>query len=240
MAEILPLNIVAQPAELAEAVQAIRAEDEPHAFMCELGGGLLRFANAAFPGAGEAKVFAQPNEREPEGRGAHFDVYADFIEEAYPWIGIFNLVGRATVKTTVLAPGLADNYFASFPDPTDEAFEARRHYSSIALAASNAKVYEGIFQAGTGLVLPQRKQGPHIVHDVIPNDGTVPGGYIKLVVPSTTEEAQSRMKSGGYKPLDELVTKAAAGLVTDATSSRARVPRRTVPSRSTRRNCNLD
>ncbi len=188
------------------------------------------------------KVYAQRNEREPEGRGAHFDVYQGFIEEDRAWIGIFNLAGSAAVKTAVLPPGLADAYFASFPEPTDEAFEARRHFSAIALGTPGVKIKEGRLKAGTGLILPQRATGPHVVHDIVPDSGTEPGRYIKMAVPNKKKTSQQRMSAGNYMPLDQLVTEQLGGgeankSVVSAHTTDA--PMRS-PSRPYRRNCNLD
>jgi hypothetical protein len=200
---------------------------------------LLAFAQAAFPDTDTDKIYAQKNEREPEGRGAHFDVYQGIIEESHPWIAVFNLAGSAAIRTTTLSPALSQSYFDIFPEPTDEAFEARRHFSAIALSTPGAEISGGTLEADTGLILPQRVGGPHIVHDIVPITKSNPGRYIKMAVPNGKKSSQERMMRGKYLPLDQLVTEQLGGnpeVKTIPTTNRTRQ----LPPTLHRSDCNLD
>jgi len=238
------LQLFTNRSELTAHVNQEDKDSFDNAVLCELGGGLLRFTEATFLGVDPDRIYAQPNEREPEGRGPHFDVYANYVDQEHRWIGIYNLAGRTTVKTTVLAPELADIYFKTFPEPTDVAFEARRHFAEIALATPMAKIYTGRLDPGVGLLLPQRAEGPHIIHDIIPDDIQDPGKFIKLVVPSGEKEAMKKMSDGGYKPVDQLISEG-LGAVPRPTAPPTRAKLRP-PAISTRRRefgrrpCNLD
>lgn len=220
----------------------ISATDDPKPALCELGGGVLKFVDAAFPDVETPFLYAQLNEREPQGRGAHFDVYGDYVDNDFQWIGIYNLAGRAAVRTTVMPPELAKSYFDTFPTPDDKAFEARRHYSALALMDPKAEILEGQLNPRTGLILPQRKQGPHIVHDIIPVDSGEPGKFIKFVVPNRSKQAEERIMKGDYEAWDEFVTLRLGGEASQptATARAAKVvvrrPARSIP----RRSCNLD
>lgn len=200
------IPIITNPGELTESVLRIRGDRDPAAVMCELGGGILRFAVAVFPAVAPDKIYAQYNHREPEGRGPHFDVYGAFLDEDYPWLGLYNLAGRVSLRTVSLPEDLSKVYAEMYPAPTDEAFDARRHFSAIALGDSKAKIATGTLDAGTGLVLPQKITGPHIVHDLVPENPDHPGKYVKLIAPNGSPEANERMNRGGYKPLDELLS----------------------------------
>lgn len=241
------LQVIKDAPELSTYVKSLNQDDNAQAVLCELGGGLLKFAEAAFPDADNSDIYAQHNEREPEGRGAHFDVYGDYVKKEYQWIGIFNLAGKAAVSTLVLPPELASSYFVSFPEPDDNAFEARRHYSAIALMTPGAKILTGRFNPATGLVLPQRKHGPHIIHDVVPSDKDNPGKFVKLVVPSNSKDAKDKIKSGAYEPLDEFVTRSLGGelprteeAIQAISETRIRVPVGRQVRLPQRRRCNLD
>jgi len=203
--------------------------------------GLIAFAEAAFPDTPPSNIYAQMNDREPKGRGAHFDVYQGFIDENREWIAIFNLAGEAALRTAVLSPELSQIYFDTFPEPTDEAFEARRNFSAIALATPGAEISEGELRAGTGLILPQRANGPHIVHDIVPKSDETPGHYVKMAVPNDKEASKQRMISGNYQPLDDLVTEHLGG---SKPIPAAQKPIPSVRERHERtwpsRHCNLD
>lgn len=235
----LELPVITDPSELTKAVTHIRTAENPGAIMSHLGGGILKFAGATFPDINTEDIYAQSNNREPEGRGAHFDVYGSFLDKNYPWLGLFNLAGRASLTTVTLPDELAKIYFDMYPTPTDEAFDARRHFSAIALGSKKAEITSGTLTSGTGLVLPQKDIGSHIVHDIVPEDPNQPGKYVKLIVPSGTEEANDRMRRGGYKPLDELLSEGLGLTIETDTGEKfpetSLEPLRSPPTRRTRR-----
>jgi hypothetical protein len=205
--------------------------------------GLIAFAESAFPNTPLGEIYAQRNDREPDGRGAHFDVYQGFIDENREWIAIFNLAGEAALKTVILSTELSKIYFDTFPEPTEVAFEARRNFSAIALATPGTEISEGELRAGTGLILPQRANGPHIVHDIVPKSKEEPGHYVKMAVPNGKKASKQRMISGKYQPLDDLVTERLGGSMTSQVSRKPILTvrerqERTRPSSS--RDCNLD
>ncbi len=207
------IPIVTTHSQLSEEVISIRTNDQAGAFITEISGGILKFAEAAFPEIDRDKIYAQPNEREPEGRGPHFDVYGTLLDKNFPWLAVYNIAGLAVMNVTELPEDLAKSYFIRYPEPTDEAFEARRDFSSIAFKTpdSKHKILTGTLKPDSGFVLPQKIDGPHIIHDIIPKDQREPGRFIKLVIPSISKATHKRMKDGGYEPLDELMTKVIKG-----------------------------
>jgi hypothetical protein len=237
------IDVITRGDELRDYVEGINHDDDPRPVVCELGGGVLKFVQYAFPEVETSSLYAQANDREPEGRGAHFDVYGDYVEHNFHWIGIFNLAGKAALRTTVLPPELASSYFSKFPEPDDNAFEARRHYSAIALMGEDAEILEGELKPNSGLILPQRANGPHIVHDIVPTRTDDPGKFIKFVVPSLSETAETRIKNGAYEPWDDFVTRrlaVSAEGAPDMPFTPAASPRPLPRSLPRRRRCNLD
>lgn len=176
--------------------------------IAEMSGNLGEFIDAAFPERHLGQLVGQLYDREPGGRGAHFDVYIHAINRDYfPYIALFNLSGHVAVKATTLDEELANIYHADFPDPRDSAaYEARRNISKVALQRPSAKIYEGELAPGEGLIIPQR-EGRHVIHDIIPDDPENPGRYLKIVAPGKTTEAGEILRSVGYRPLDQLIVK---------------------------------
>lgn len=194
--------------EQLTAVTSLRVSGEgSRAMLCELGGGILRFSDMIFPGAGQDAIMAQKFEREAEGKGAHFDVYGTLLSADYPWLAVYNLGGTATIRTVTLPEDLAAIYDKTYPEPTDTAYEARRHFAGIAFTVPDAAVSTGVLRPRTGLVLPQRVDGPHIVHEVTPFRADVAGEFVKMMVPSSDDEAKATLAGLGYVSLDELVTR---------------------------------
>ncbi|GEM_PF-5400023 len=176
-------------------------------FASKLGGGLLRFAGALYPGVAAEDVYAQVHDREPEGRGAHFDVYDSVLAPDTPWVGVYNLAGRVSLRAAKLPEDLADSYLSRFPDPTTEAaYTARREFSAIAFLQPDTDVLEGVIEPGMGMVLLQRAGSPYIIHELTPQDENHPGKFVKLVHPAANVQAKRRLKGKSYTPLDELVT----------------------------------
>jgi hypothetical protein len=246
------LEIIRTPEALTDKVLSIPTDSHPEAFMTELGGGVLRFAEAAFPNTDRERIFVQSNDREPEGRGPHFDVYGKLLNEDYPWLAVFNLSGLALLSAMDLPEDLAKSYFDRYPVPTDAAFDARRLFSLIALQVPDAETDVSMAQVGpgSGFVLPQKIEGPHIVHDIVPTDAQNPGKFVKLVVPASSNEAKTRMKDGGYEPLDELLTRGIGGVILETGSQKDREVTSSVQLRldtppasrfdRPKRRCNLD
>jgi hypothetical protein len=232
-AEALKMEPLTSREQLSERLSDLRLGSNPTVLLCELGGGILDFVSAAFPNRGERCVLAQHFSREPEGRGAHFDVYGELLDEEFPWVAVFNVVGDAQVSAFSLPKSLARRYYQAHPRPTDEAFEARRILAAEALADTAVTLSKGALYRHGGLIIPQFKAGPHWVHQVVPLNPLKPGQFIKLLVPATDEGAHKLLADNGYVPLDGLLT-AALQLASDASLSSNEV----LPER--RRKCNFD
>lgn len=215
------------------------SDESVNAVLCELGGGVLRFANAAFPFADRDRILTQKFEREPEGRGPHFDIYGAYLDEEFPWLALFNLSGITTLKTVQLPADLAEVYFSRFPEASDEAFDARRPISELALSSPKADVKTGRLENGMGLLLPQREAGPHIVHEVTPASAHIPGEFVKAVVVKDDPETQEFLADKGYVPLDDLVSES-LGAQRKIPKAAWEVEPPEEPEVPYRRSCNLD
>jgi len=232
-ADALTMESLVSREQLSERLSNLRVGSNPKVLLCELGGGILKFVSAAFPNRGERCVLAQHFSREPEGRGAHFDVYGELLEEEFPWVAVFNVVGDAEVSAFPLPENLARRYGQAHPMPSDDAFEARRILAAEALADPVVTVSKGALYRHSGLIIPQLKVGPHWVHQVVPLNPQSPGQFIKLLVPANDEGAHKLLAENGYAPLDGVLT-AALHLASDAClSSNEALPKR-------RRRCNFD
>ena len=210
------------------------------AVMSELGKGLLHFTGVAFPGAKTDNLLVQKFEREADGRGPHFDLYEDYLDKKYPWVGLLNLSGVANVETVKLPDDLSRVYFSRYTEPSDKAFDARRPLSIFALKAPEADISVGKLNPGTGFFLPQRSVGPHIVHDIKPA-GSIPGEFIKALV--AKDESIEFLNGKGYVTLDDFTTESAGGAKRTVRSfaqatQALRAPRRT--PEPYRHPCNLD
>jgi len=200
------IDLETRPERLAlKADLILHGYDE--AVLCNLGGGVLRFTQAIFPGVDASDVFAQKFDRSPEGSGPHFDLQGDLIDAGHPLIGVYNLSGSNSVKSVVLPSELADSYFKMHPEADDEAYSARRSFGAIALGNPKAKIYMGNLNPGMGLVIPQRPAGPHVVHEITPNDPNCPGSFVKVLVAPDDSKAKSVLREEyGYLPIDDLAT----------------------------------
>ncbi|HVV25901.1 MAG TPA: hypothetical protein VHC21_02620 [Candidatus Saccharimonadales bacterium] len=177
------------------------------AFLAQLGRGAVRFAEATFPGASSVdQIYAQFNERESEGRGPHFDIYNEGLDENYPWLGVYNLAGTCEVAAATLPDDMAKQYAELYPEPNEAAHAARRHYGALVLGADTSRVGTGTLEPDMGLILPQRPQGPHIIHEVVPKNAADPGAFIKMIVPKKDEENLELIGEQGFMLLDELLT----------------------------------
>jgi hypothetical protein len=179
--------------------------------LCRLGGGLLQFAETVYQGAPLSNVYASNHQREPQGRGAHFDIYGKLLNPDYPWLGVYNTAGETKVKAGLLPKDLAKSYFERFPEPSEAAHSARRDFSSIALNSPNAEVHQGQLSDHMGLVILQRVTGPHVVHNIVPEDSEEPGDFVKIILPKRDEETLESVYKSGMVSLDQLVTQSLPG-----------------------------
>lgn len=188
-------------------IAKLRDSQPPEAVVCDLGEGALRFVGLAFPGIRQSnRVFVQAFERDPEGSGPHFDLYGGLVDSRFPWLGVYNLEGNNALTVATLPSELAERYERTYPEPTAEAHDARRSLSAITLADPSVRVRTGSFVPGMGLVLPQRPNGPHTIHEIVPT-GEQPGRYLKMLVPpARSRSAREALTEMGYKTLEELVT----------------------------------
>ena len=186
--------------QLAENIDQVDARP----VFAQLGGGLLHFAGAAFPGADITDLHAAFYEREPDGRGPHFDVYEDYLHENYPWLAVYNLSGASNVRAVSLDDDLSASYKKKFPRLDQDAYAARRSYAEIAFADRNAPIATGRLEAGMGMIILQRAGVAPVVHEVTPVVADQPGAFIKLV--HVKSAGKSTVKNHGMLPLDELVT----------------------------------
>ncbi len=236
------LEVISYQGDVVAEVVDFERADDPHPFICRLGGGLLNFVEYVFPEAESRNIYAQLNVREPEGRGAHFDVYAPYLDRHYPYVAVYNLAGKVSVRTTVLPSVFADNYFANFPEPTDLAYDARRRFADLALMTPGAVIYEGELEPRTGLILPQKREGAHHVHDVVPVSPVQPGYFVKLAVSSGGQESLELLRQGEYEQFDDFVTKAVDAFAKPDQQGgiEALLPSAQRSTVQPRRHCNLD
>jgi hypothetical protein len=211
MAAVLP--IITNQEQFNEQLITLREPNQALPFLSELGGGVLRFAGVVFPGVSVDNIFAEHSDREPGGRGPHFDIHGFSLEPDFPWLGVFNLFGEAEIRTAHLPKSLSNAYAELFPEPEDAAYAARRHFGALALSAQGADVLTGTLHANTGIIIPQFKDGPHVVHEVIPKNSGKPGEIIKMFVPSQDKKVIDDVRDMGYIPLDELTTEGLGGHV---------------------------
>ncbi len=231
MAHEHPITIIEEPEHLSQ-VAGYRSEtfDENElALLTNLGSGAVRFALAAFPKATLNSIYGQNNERSSEGRGPHFDIYNKGLSSKYPWLGVYNLAGSCTVSAAIMPDALAVEYNNLYPEPTEEAYGARRHFGAIVLNAAATNVYRGIMKPDMGLVLPQRPQGPNIIHEVVPDDPKNPGSFIKLIIPKNDQDVLDSLGQQGFLPLDELLTKSIPAAEEKSPPRTPRIPREFSP-----------
>lgn len=172
----------------------------------DLGRGLLKFTESTFPDAASDKIYAKPQQREPAGKGPHFDVYDDLVAEDFPWLGIYNFAGTVSVKAALLPQNLTDHYRKKFPEPSKAAHIAREQYSFTAFCQHDLPQVHGTLSPHTGLVIAQRKDLAPVIHELTPINTADPGNYVKLLRPRTDASTQDTLKLAGFVTLDEYVT----------------------------------
>jgi hypothetical protein len=241
------LKVAETMAELKNSVEVaagLGKSIEVPPVLVDIDGGLLHFVGAAFAGLGAVSLHAEKYDREPEGRGAHFDVYDDYLSVNYPWLAVYNLAGTSAVRATVLEHELELNYNRLFPEPNDAAYAARRNYAAIAFANPEAKIYQATLTPGMGMILMQHAGVQSIVHEVVPKNSAKPGSFMKLVNSRFDEQRVPIIESHGMKPLDEVLTQALIAaeqpVHTSAPATNAAARSGVLTSRPPRRSCNLD
>lgn len=216
-AEKLNMESLTSREHLSARLADLRMGRNPQVLLCTLGGGILDFVAGVFPNRGERPILAQHFLREPEGRGAHFDVYGELLAEEFPWVAVFNVAGDVEVSALPLPLSLARRYGQEHPEPTDEAFEARRMLAAQALADPGVTLSIGALYGQGGLIIPQSKAGPHWIHRIAPFDPKSLGQFVKVLVPANDAGAHRALADDGYVSLDGLLT--AALRSSDATLS---------------------
>jgi hypothetical protein len=174
-------------------------------------------------------LYGQVFVREPQGRGAHFDVYDKFLDPQFPWVALFNLAGDATVSTIRLPDELAKHYALTHPEASDEAYTERRRLAKEALEQPNVHPEEGLLLAGNGLVIPQQSSGPEWVHHIVPMLPQCPGRFVKFLV--SRYQADTHLLDRGYVPVNSLLRRALLALPVEDSGDAEIRPRR---------RCNLD
>ncbi len=204
-----------EPTELTAEIDLIGKEGQGDFRVSEIHGGVLNFSETIFKGVPLDSVYAQEGHREAQGKGPHFDLSGDFLDEQYPILGVYNLSGFSILRLATMPDQLAKAYFDTYPELNEAAYEARRQFGAIVLNAPNIQSFEGNFTPGMALVIPQLKnhEGPHVVHEIIPTGhGNTFGKYVKLAVPDyESDTAVEMLKNDGFIPLDELVTSRLTG-----------------------------
>lgn len=122
-------------------------------------------------------------ERAPQGRGSHFDVHLDFLRHDQPWLGIYNLSGCAAVRVFALPDHMARVYYERFPSASRQGYEWRRHYPAVALNDMTEAPATGVLVEGTGLVIPQQRDGFQWVHEIVPVVPESAGEFLKSSSP---------------------------------------------------------
>lgn len=224
------LEVVTSTARVTEVVTGISNGNYNDLALIELEGGIMQYANIAFKGLSATTILAKKVTREATGRGPHFDAYdGSLLHPDYPYIGLYNLSGTASVTTAHLQKELADAYWRDFPEATDEAHAARRHFGFVAIAAAGENRAEGTLKPRTAFVLPQNHAQSPIVHNVVPTDPENPGQFIKLIAAPLLEGARELLADDGYQSLDEVATQALGGAIVEPGKEIVRVVRQSVP-----------
>lgn len=137
-------------------------------------------------------------------RGAHFDVYQGLLHDGYPFVATFNLVGDASLVTTLLPADLTAYYFKHHAVLSDVAHRARRLVSDLALMRPGATVTRSEIGPGVGLIIPQPPIGYQpVVHDVRPPAQYGRGSYgmfLKFIVPKDDSSIRSFVTDLGFEP----------------------------------------
>ena len=224
------LPVPGSDAELARALVRIRTGDDQPPVIWAARTGVLGFLSSVFRGCRPADLYGQVFLREPQGRGAHFDVYDDILHADYPWVALLNLAGDAVVTVCRLPEPLARRYEQEYPHPTDAAYAERRRISAGAIGAPDAHLEKGLLSQGSVLVIPQQMAGPDWVHHVVPLREDNPGRFVKFAVAAAGN--QHLLEDRGYRPINDLLWQALLNAPVEGTGDSE--------IRPTHRRCNLD
>ena len=215
--------------ELQGALTRIRRGEKQAPVIWERAAGVLEFLSLAFPRHEETTLCGQVFTREPEGRGAHFDVYDSLLDPAYPWVAVFNLAGDSVVSVFPLPDQLARRYAREHPEATDDAYLKRRRLADEALADPSIRPEKGLLLAGYGLIIPQQQSGPKWVHDVVPISKERPGRFVKFA--AARDGRIHELYERGYAGIESLLKQALLHAPTEGAGN---------SENQRRRRCNLD
>jgi hypothetical protein len=227
-AKLFALQSAHSEVDVSRALERLRRGAEQGPIIWELYTGLLGFLKTVFPGIGNSRLYGQIFDREPKGRGAHFDVYDEFLHPDFPWVALFNLSGDAVVSVCRLPDSLGVRYSLAHPEATDEAYEARRRIAEEALTDPGAHPDKGHLFSECGLIIPQQRDGPDWIHNIVPMDERNPGRFAKFAV---TKDDTRHLYQRGYDLVNDLLRHAL--LLAPAPGSQA-------SEGKPRRRCNLD
>lgn len=161
-----------------------------------------QFVDSLFPDVQPpTAVYVSRETRSGSGRGPHFDLYQAVVHRDYPFVATLNLVGDATVVSTVLDRTLASYYFKHYPQPTETAYTARRLVSALTLSQPQRTPQVARIGAGVGVIIPQREYALPVVHDVRPDAEYGPSSYglfLKFVVPRPDDASLAFVESLGF------------------------------------------
>ncbi|MDT5174626.1 MAG: hypothetical protein QOG37_1877 [Mycobacterium sp.] len=131
-------------------------------------------------------VYVRRETRDGRSRRPEFDLYQPIVHRDYPFVATLNLVGDASVESTVLDQALASYYFTHYPQPSETAYTARHLVSELALMQRQRAPWEtGRIGPGVGMIVPQREFALPIVTDLRPHaeHGPAYGIFLKFLVP---------------------------------------------------------
>lgn len=200
-----------------KAVNALRENERNDLIACRFGEGILKFVVNIFPDADLDMILAKKVEREPEGHGAHFDIYGERLDPDFPYVGVFNLSGEVNIEATELPKDMQESYFKHFRETDETAATARRSFGALALSAAGDNLTYGKLKPGNGFILPQHPEGPFVVHNVMPVDKQNPGALMKFIIPNIhvpkVKDEREVLSRAGYNALDTVVTEFVGGSV---------------------------
>jgi hypothetical protein len=221
------LSVFTNPDAIKNVVSHISTYDEP--LIVTQTASVSEYVSTVFNGADQSDIYIRNDTRPAGGIGPHFDVYDEHVSPEFPFIGTFNLQGRAILKATWLSEELQNYYDTTYPVRTELAKAARRPLAQLALLQPGAEVYDSNIASGVGLVIPQMTegaQGRYIVHDIVPertislaskfirpykfNQAALPiternAHFQKFVVPRDTDDAREAVINEGYIPYDQYI-----------------------------------
>lgn len=150
------------------------------------------------------ELYVSREERNGYDRGAHFDAYQGLLHDDFPYVATYNIIGDATLDSTLLPADLTAYYFKYHALLTDVAHRARRLLSDLALMRPGEQVTRAEIGPGVALVIPQLPVGHQpVVHNVVPHAAYGPesfGMFLKFVVPKADSRTKAFIADLGFVP----------------------------------------